>query len=272
MRVGIFTESYEPVRNGVAVSVGTLVHELRSLHHHVCVIAPHYPGYRDHSPFVLRVPSILTRANAEYPVPYPWFPRLRREINRLHLDVLHSQTPWFLGLLAARCSKQHNLPHVSTYHTLYDHYAHYLFFLPEQATQNLIEWWLPEFYNQCDRVIVPSRAAAASLAAYRIHVPLEVIPTGIPIPPREAISEAATCEVRRRYAIPQNAPLLLYVGRIAKEKSVERVIEAFAIISTRVPNAYLLVVGGGPHMEPLKQLADTLPVAPRIVFAGPLPR
>lgn len=272
MRIGIFTESYEPVRNGVAVSTGTLVHELRMLRHHVCVVAPQYPGYRDSSPFVLRVPSILTRANADYPVPYPWFPRLRREITRLHLDVLHSQTPWFLGLLAARCSKQHNLPHVSTYHTLYDHYAHYLFFLPEQATQNLIEWWLPEFYNQCDYVIVPSRTAAASLTSYRIHAPLEVIPTGIPIPPAEAVSEEATREVRRRYGVPDEAPLLLYVGRIAREKRVDRVVEAFGMIAARMPNAHLLVVGGGPYLEPLQQLARTLPGNDRIVFTGPLPR
>ena len=272
MRVGIFTESYEPVRNGVAVSVSTLIHELRALRHHVCVIAPHYPGHRDRSPFVLRVPSILTRANAEYPVPYPWFPRLRREIQRLHLDVLHSQTPWFLGLLAARTSKQHHIPHVSTYHTLYDHYAHYLFFLPEHATQNLIEWWLPEFYNQCDCVIVPSRVAAESLKSYGIRAPIEVVPTGIPIPPAEATSPEAVWEVRKCYGIPHDAPLLLYVGRIAKEKSVDRVIEAFGIIARHMPHAYLLIVGGGPYLDSLRQTAEKEPAGDHIIFAGPLPR
>src|SRR5262249_46473211 len=139
MRIGIFSESYEPVPNGVAISVRTLVEELRARHHHVFIVAPHYPDYADESPFVLRVPSILTPKNEGYPVPYPWFPRLRRDFGHLGVEVLHSHTPWFLGLLAARLARQSDIPLVSTYHTLYNAYGHYVFFLPEQATQSLLE-------------------------------------------------------------------------------------------------------------------------------------
>src|SRR5262245_36058514 len=120
MRIGIFSESYEPIQNGVSTSVRTLVAELRGLQHHVCVLAPHFPHYQDPSPFVLRVPSVLTPWNADYPLPYPWFPRIRREFRRTGLEVLHSQGPWFLGMLAARLAHQHDLPLVSTYHTLYE--------------------------------------------------------------------------------------------------------------------------------------------------------
>src|SRR5689334_539262 len=157
MRIGIFSESYEPLKNGVAISVRTLIDELRAERHHVCVVAPHFPDYVDESPFVMRVPSILSPVNADYPVPYPWFPRLRRQLAKLQLDVLHSQSPWFLGLLAVRAARRQNIPHVSTYHTLYENYAHYLSILPEPATIGLIEWWMPEFYNQCTCVIAPSK-------------------------------------------------------------------------------------------------------------------
>src|SRR2546423_1588885 len=71
MRIGIFSESYEPVRNGVATSVKTLVEELRERRHHVCIVAPEHPEQHDDSPFILRVPSILTPMNVDYPVPYP---------------------------------------------------------------------------------------------------------------------------------------------------------------------------------------------------------
>ena len=69
MRIGIFSESYEPIKNGVATSVKTLVEELRARKHHVCVLAPHFPDHVDESPFVLRVPSMLTPMNPDYPVP-----------------------------------------------------------------------------------------------------------------------------------------------------------------------------------------------------------
>src|SRR5205807_7949413 len=145
MRIAIFSESYEPVQNGVTTSVRTLVEELRARNHHVNILAPHYPNYSDSSPFVLRVPSVLTPWNVDYSVPYPWFPRLRREFSRIRRDVLHSQSPFLLGLLALRLSHLYDIPLVSTYHTLYAHYGHYLFFLPERAIQNLLEWWMPEY-------------------------------------------------------------------------------------------------------------------------------
>ncbi len=272
MRIGIFSESYEPVSNGVAVSVRTLIDELRAMHHHVCVMAPHYPDYVDESPFVMRVPSILTPMNADYPVPYPWFPRLRKEINRLHLDVLHSQSPWFLGILALRIARQYGIPHISTYHTLYDQYAHYMTFLPTPATRGILEWWMPEFYNQCDSVIVPSEVAEDSLRSYGVTARINVIPTGVPLPRSDSLSENSKREVRERFEISNAVPLLLYVGRIAREKNIEIVVDAFAQTADEVPDARLLLVGGGPELDTWKQRVERLPCGDRVVFTGNLPR
>ena len=123
---------------------------------------------------------------------------LRREIRKLQLDVLHSQSPWFLGLLAARSAARFRIPHVSTYHTMYDQYAHYLSFLPAPATQSLLEWWVPEYYNQTDRVIVPSDVAKRSLQGYGVETEITIIPTGVPIPESDALSEQSSRDVRAR--------------------------------------------------------------------------
>ncbi len=272
MRVGIFSESFEPVRNGVATSVKTLVEELRARRHHVCVLAPHHPELQDESPFVLRVPSVLTPMNPDYPVPYPWFPRLRREVRHLHLDVLHSQTPWFLGLLAARIAKQYRIPHVSTYHTLYDQYAHYLSFLPEPAAQALLEWWMPEFYNRCEHVIVPSRVAERSLRSYGVEAPIAMIPTGVRLPTTSDIGERARQQVRRRWHIPDCAPLLLYVGRLAREKNLDLLLEAFERAAESLGDVWLLIVGDGPSAAECREAAAKQPHGGQVVFAGPVDR
>ena len=272
MRIGIFSESYEPIKNGVAVSVRTLIDELRGRHHHVVALAPHYPNHEDASPFVLRVPSVLTAMNADYPVPVPWFPRLKREIRKLHLDVLHSQSPFFMGILALRIARRYGIPHVSTYHTLYEQYVHYVVFMPGVVSMRLIDWWLPRFYNDCECAIVPSRMAEQNLRRLGVECRIEVIPTGIPIPPAESVDSAAQEAARDRWQIPRGAPLFLYVGRLGREKNVELVIDSFDEVARDFPSACLLIVGGGPHAAALQERAASTESADRIRFSGPIPR
>lgn len=270
MRIGMFSECYEPVRNGVTTAVHTLVTQLRRRGHRVVLVAPHYASHRDQTPFVLRVPSLQTWMNRDYPVAYPFFPRLLRQFGRLSPDVIHSHNPFFVGLMAARLAHEYNVPLVSTYHTLYRHYGHYVFFLPDAAVQALLRWWIPDYYNRCAHVIVPSEVARQSLLEYGVTVPITVIPTAVPLPSPDDVSPEARAAARAQWDIPNDAPLLLYVGRIAREKNVELVLEAFSDCSGRHPEARLLVVGGGPHLDALKRHAQTLPGSDRILFAGPM--
>jgi glycosyltransferase involved in cell wall biosynthesis len=272
MRIGIFSESFEPVQNGVSASVRTLVDELRGQRHHVCILAPHYPAHQDGSPFVLRVPSVLTRWNRGYPIPYPWFPRLRRDFGRAGLEILHSQTPWFLGMLAARLARQYQIPLISTYHTLYEEYSHYVFFLPDSLTRRAIREWMPHYYNRCAGVITPSRVAEESLRRNGVTAPITVIPTAVPRPSPEDIDEAARQAVRSQWGVPLTAPLLLYVGRIAPEKNLELTLDSFEEIGREFSQARLLVAGGGPHLETCKARAREMRAGARVLFAGPTPR
>lgn len=272
MRIGIFSESFEPVQNGVSTSVRTLIDELRAHHHRVVVVAPHYPDYQDDSPFILRVPSVRTPFNPNYPLSYPWFPNLRRNLTRIEPDILHSHTPFFLGLLASRIAKQDNIPLVSTYHTLYNHYGHYLVFLPPQAVEGLLVWWIPEYYNRCSQVIVPSRIAEQSLRQYKVETPITVIPTAVPFPSAKDINEDSKRIARERFNIPLGAKLLLYAGRIAQEKNIELAMESFQAIAKKHKDAHLLIIGGGPHDEACRKIAESYPDGDRIIFAGPMNR
>jgi glycosyltransferase involved in cell wall biosynthesis len=272
MRIGIFSEAFEPVQNGVSTSVRTLVDELRTRHHHAVVVAPHYPDYEDEIPFVLRVPSFQTRFNADYPVAYPWLPRLRREFGRLQPDIIHSHQPFFLGRVAAGLAQQNGVPLVSTYHTFYNHYGHYIFFLPDHAIQGLLRWWIPDYYNRCVEVIVPSRLAEESLRQYGVVTPVTVIPTAVPLPSLESVDEAATQAARARWNIPPSAPLLLYVGRMAQEKNLELVLHSFEAVADEFPEARLLMVGGGPYLEHCRKQVRGASAAGRMIFAGPVPR
>jgi len=62
--------------------------------------------------------------------------------------------------------------------------------------------------------------------------------------------------------------VLLYVGRLAREKRVDRLITAFGAIHESMSDAVLVIVGDGPKREELKELARSLGISKNVVFTG----
>jgi len=94
MRVAIFSESYEPIVNGVSVFVATLRDGLARRGHEVYVFAPNYRGFSDPWPNVFRFPSAHTFLMPDYPFPIPFAPYLRNTFAELDFDIVHTQTPF----------------------------------------------------------------------------------------------------------------------------------------------------------------------------------
>lgn len=274
LRIGLFSESFHPVQNGVTTSVLTLVAGLRSLGHHVCVFAPANDRLADRELNVLRFPSFVSMFNRDYPVPLPFVPRLAlsTHFNRLRLDVVHTHTPFVLGVTGANLALSRGVPLVSTYHTLYAQYTHYVPLIPEAVSQSFLERYLPWYYNRCTEVICPSDVAANALREQGVERPIEIIPTGIPLPSEEAISPSVRCATREKLGIALETPVLLYAGRLAREKKLDWLLEAFAHLRERLPAPLLLIAGGGSYQDALKATAESLQLGDQVRFLGPTPR
>ncbi len=132
--------------------------------------------------------------------------------------------------------------------------------------------WLP--YAAIERLAVPlgkkaiadSRLAADRVQAHRgSEVP--VVPVGIPI---DAIRQAAE-EPASEPTEP--APPLIYAGRLLREKRVDLLLEAVALLTLESdPSKPLLaILGTGPERERLEELARALGIAERVRFLGHLP-
>jgi glycosyltransferase involved in cell wall biosynthesis len=274
LRIGFFSESFHPVQNGVTTSMLTLLAELRAQSHHVVVFAPANQQQREPETNVLRFPSFVSVFNREYPLAYPFLPRLALApyFNRLKLDIVHTHTPFVLGLTGANLALSRSVPLVTTFHTLYSQYSHYVPFLPDAVTQSLLEHYLPWYYNRCAEIICPSEVAARTLRAMGVERPIEVIPTGVPLPLASEIDAEARHRTRAKLGVAADTPLLLYAGRLAKEKNLAWLLEVLAKVRARVPEARLALAGGGPFLEELQGMAETLSLADSVLFLGPTPR
>lgn len=267
LRIAIFSDSALPVLNGVSISINSLVQELRNQGHFVHIFAPRFPGYQETDPNTVRFRAIETPWSKGHPIAYPPFWRKLRRFRQNEFDIVHTHTPWIVGFVGLRWAESHEIPIVSTYHTLYDRYAHYMSAFPRRYIRFRITKHTNFYYNSVDQVVTPSEVAKRWLLRHGVETPITVIPTGTPKP--QMIPRA---EARQQLEIPPDQRILLYVGRLAKEKNLETLLGMARIVTEQQPHTRLWLVGDGPYREECLSIAAKYRIGDKVRFVGSVPR
>lgn len=267
LRIAIFSDSALPILNGVSVSIDSLVKGLRARGHSVHVFTAAHFRFRDPDPHTYRFFAVETPWTKGYPLAIPPFYPMLRHFRRIPFDIVHTHTPWTIGFVGLRWAQSHDVPVVSTYHTLYDKYAHYIPFVPKRYVRYKIAKHTNFYYNQVAHVITPSAASARWLSRHSVKTPTTIIPTGVRSYPSPGRAEA-----RSRLGLHPEERMILYTGRIAAEKNMKTLFEAAALIMQRDPRVRLWLVGDGPARTECVELTRALGIGDRVRFVGFLPR
>lgn len=278
MRIGIFTDTYPPYINGVSTSIVMLKGALEKLGHEVFIVTVNNENlsykYEDDNK-IIRLPGIPIgiydyRLTGIYPV------RVINKIKNWNLDVIHSQTEFGVGTFARLIAKQMNIPIVHTYHTMYEDYVHYITKGYFNGTSKKIVEYLTKFY--CDKtateLIVPTKKAYDLFKdKYKVDRNVHIIPTGIEIDRfyRENFKISQILELRRKLSIQEDDFVILFVGRLGKEKSVDVLIEGEKEIIKKHRNVKLLIVGDGPDMGHFKKMVKEYHLEKNVIFTGKVP-
>lgn len=258
MRYAIVTETYPPEVNGVALTVQGLEHGLRGRGHEVRLVRPRQPADGDgrgapHERLVRSAP--LPR----YPglrVGLPATARLSRDWREWRPDALYIATEGPLGWSALRAARALGVPAATGFHTRFDTYmADYgLPFLAPVAMR-----WMRRFHNRADATLVPTRELCEFLTGQGfgnvVRLPRAVDTQLFDPGMRDEALRAA-------WGAGPDAPVLIYVGRIAAEKNLDLAVRAFRALQQHRPRARFVWVGDGPARERLQ--ADN----PDFVFCG----
>ena len=267
MNILLMTNTYLPHVGGVARSVASFADEFRRQGHGVLVIAPEFEPPLDGEDGVLRVPALKHFNGTDFSVPVPTPGFVASAVDRFAPDVVHSHHPFLIGNTALRIAQSRSLPLVFTHHTMYEQYTHYVSGEPEEETPVLTHFvssLVAGYANLCDAVIAPSRSVADLLRERGVEVPLDVIPTGIDI---DRFARGDGAAFRRQRQIPPDAFVVGHVGRLALEKNLEFLAKAVAEFLSREPEAYFLVVGGGPSEDAIRS-AFGGETSQRLIMAG----
>ncbi|HBQ85913.1 MAG TPA: glycosyltransferase family 4 protein [Syntrophomonas sp.] len=269
MKIGIFTDSYKPYTSGVVTSIATFRQELTRMGHDIYVFAPSYPHYNEKEDRVYRFFSFPSPTNPDYTLAIPVHPGMNLLVKKIDLDLIHVHSPFTMGRVGLHYARRYRLPLVFTYHTMYDQYVHYVPVAQELAKEVTIKY-SNNFCNQCDHIIAPGTEVKEMLNRHDIRTPISVIPTGVPI---EKFNGGDSSWLNRNFHIPLDNKVLLFVGRLTKEKNLEFLIQAFAQVKAKNSACTLVLTAQGPLEAQLKKLVQEMGLSLEhdVVFTGALP-
>lgn len=264
MKIGIFTNAYKPIISGVVNSIELIKKGLRKLGHKVFIFAPRFSGYRDKEAGVFRFMSVNLTNKIKFPLAIPYDARIFNIIDRLDLDLIHCHHPFILGEVGAWFAKKSGVPLVFTFHTQYEQYTHYIPF-PQKLVKKMTRTSVLSYTDKCDLIICPSPNILSLLDDYGVTAPFEMINNAIDL---RLFQKPKPAAVRARYGISESDKLLIYVGRMGIEKNIGFMLKAFRNASKEAPNAKLMIVGEGPELSALQEIAGRLEIGDKVIFTG----
>jgi glycosyltransferase involved in cell wall biosynthesis len=259
--------------SGAAMFVRHLAEAMSARGHQVLVLAasdkPQPYTQVEENLSVLRLPSFYNPMRVgQRLLLYPRWSVLKA-LREFQPDVIHSHDPFQLGALGREYARQAHIPITLTTHQLPWFVVKYLpeiFGLRgfiEGALWMYARWLLPQFTS----VISPT-PTISTVIKNRANIQTRTISYGMDLESfHPQLDRAAGLTTRAKLNLPDDAPIILHVGRLDADKSVGRVVSASANI-LREGNVYLVIVGDGCQKPALMKMCQSLGIAERVRFTG----
>lgn len=273
MNIAIFSDTYLPEINGVAVSVNSLFKLLRKYGHNAYVVTTSSEKDISFVDNVLRIPGLELKKLYGYRASFIYNDKAYQILKKLKLDLVHINTEFGISQFGFIVASKLNIPSVYTYHTMYEDYTYY-------ATKGYFDrfskWAIREFdktcMNRATEIISPSEKTKIYIRSIGVEKYVNIVPTGFDferfLPTEE--NRKRSLEMKKDLGIESNKKILLCLGRIAKEKSFDIIIKGYAeyLEKYKDQDTILLFVGDGPARNELEELTKSLNVSNRVRFIG----
>ncbi len=269
MRIMIVTDQYLPVVGGVPRVTHGLAVDLANRGHQVWVVAPSYGGRDVHrieqKVHVHRFFSFEWPAYEDLHIPFLPFVPFHRLLKQADPDIVHLHSPVVLGNIARIVASEMHKPVIATNHYLPIGISRALTSSPlfGKPFTHVSYAYLVQFYNRCEYVTAPTMTALNLLYAHGLRAPAQAISNGIDL---KRFSPGEPDEqVRQRFKLPQDRPIILSVGRLNLEKRLNVLIDAAAKMTRE---AHLAIAGTGPAEAELRAQVAQAGLKDNVTFLG----
>lgn len=263
MKILITTDTYRPTINGVVTSIESLKKALDRLGHDVRILTFSDSFNSKQEDDIYYMGSL--GAGKFYPdarMNKLFYNRFYEDIMDWKPDIVHSQTEFTMFIQAKKIAKDLDIPLLHTYHTVYEDYTHY-FSLNKKIGKELAKQFTKQIIKTTDGVVVPTNKIYNLLTDYNIHEDIYVVPTGINV---HKLSECDDFDIRSGYKIPEDKHIVLFLGRIGKEKNITEILQYLENIDR--DDIVFIIAGAGPFLSELKEICLNSKIRDRLIFTG----
>ncbi len=251
MRIAMFTEVFLPKIDGVVTRVVRTLEQLADLGHEVLLFAPGHPPaeYAGHE--VVRVRGVSLRLlYPELKVGMPT-PEIARKMEAFRPHLVHTVNPVWLAAYGVLSAGRRDVPQLASFHTDVPQYTESL---RVGWARHPMESWIRFIHNKAEVNLCtsgPMVERAREVGIRRVGLWPKAVDTAGYHPSH------ASPQMRARLTDGHpEAPLVVYVGRMSREKDLDALLEPMRRLRRRVPGARLAMVGSGPHVEELRKRFD----------------
>jgi len=273
MRILIAADTYYPHVNGASYFAQRLAYYLQKHGNTVAVIAPSetYSDTKENvnSVLVYGVKSFPIFVHPSFRFSAPVFKKFTEKVfDEFKPDIVHLQSHFFIDRIVLKVAKKRGISVVATNHFMPENIVHYVP-LPKAALKIITKLAWRDFvgvFKQVRQITTPTETAA-NLIREGLKKPVKAISCGIDF---EKFNTKTKGEhLKKRYHIPKG-PVLLWVGRLDKDKNVDMTLHAVARALKKV-NFHFVIAGVGAEQENLEDLAKKLKIQKHVTFAGFVP-
>ena len=274
MNIVIFSDTYYPAANGIAVTSKTLVDVLKEHGHQVLVVTSVYDNKipsNENNIYYISFPKNKKRSLFTTISVYNNY--IFKHIKAFKPDIIHNQTNGQIGQLGRYTADKLKVPFVYTYHTHFEEYAPYvgagIFNRMARARERR---YLKKMMNISTEFIAPSVKIKNYLRKKGVDKYINVITTGID-PKDFEVDETVKKDnkyLHKKYEISDDTKVLLYVGALSQEKNLDLLFNCFKayLDSEGALKSVLVIAGEGEQLESLQQLAVSLNIKDNVIFVG----
>ncbi len=266
MKIAIFSDTFPPQVNGVATHTDYLARILSEDNNEVWVVTasknvPADPARKYKIVLLPSIPALIYKGE-RFAIPTGKGYRLLKKIK---INLIHTHTPFSVGLEAMIAARMLKIPIVGTHHTFYDFYLKHVWLNYDWMKK--LSWKIILFYyNRCDLVLAPSKISMNEFKKGGITKPSGVLPYAIDTDLFHPIDPIQKEKLKANFGLKSKS--IVYMGRLSYEKSLDVLLKAFALVLKKNPETTLMIIGDGPEKNNLKKLIEKLGIGKNIFFAG----
>jgi glycosyltransferase involved in cell wall biosynthesis len=289
MRIVMFSDAYWPRVNGVTVSVDSYSRALIKAGHEVLIICSSYPEGLNlpvspfhtapdgEGPKIVRVPSMPAFVTKEDRIAkFNKFYWVLKQVDSFRPNIIHINTEFVIAEFGFLYALAYNVPAIYTFHTMWEDYGpNYFPMFPPFIVKFVIRGILKNILNRSYRVIVPTTQIDEVVHKYKPMTVTYLLPTGIGpelFDHDEGESAVFREKMEERFPLLKGKRILLFAGRIVKEKNLTFLLKILPAILEKHPDVILLFVGNGPDLDYSQDEAREAGLEEQTVFTGYMER